>query len=129
MSGQATHESLPELVRLLADDAKELVRAEVGLAKDELGKTLRSLLIVIAGCTAATVVAVLSLCAFVSAGVLAAGGSGPLAITAGAGWGALVVLATVLVGVRMLSRSEPVTDSPSPSAASATTTTQSEVLR
>jgi hypothetical protein len=127
MSGQATDASLPDLVRLLADDAKELVRAEVGLAKDELGKTLRSLLIVIAGCTAATVVAVLALCAYVSAAVLAAGGSAALAVAAGASWGALVVLAAVAVGARMLGRSEPVS-SPAATATDNTTTTH-EVLR
>jgi hypothetical protein len=104
MSAQTA--SLPELVRTLADDARELVKAEVGLAKDELKKTARVMLVAIAGATAATVIAVLAMCAFVAAGVLALGGSDAAAITAGAAWGAVLVIAAVLVAMRFLSKGQ-----------------------
>src|SRR4051812_10069499 len=86
MSRTVENASLPELVRALADDARELVRAEVGLAKDELGKTLRVLLIVLAGATAATVIAVFSVATFLAAAVLGAGGSSVVALLTAAGW-------------------------------------------
>jgi hypothetical protein len=99
--------SLPELVRTLADDARELVKAEVGLAKDELGKNLKAGLFVIAGATAATVVAVLALCAFVAAFVLAAGGTPIAALSASAGVGAALVALALVVSLRMLAQSKP----------------------
>lgn len=128
MSTPAQNATLPELVRTLADDARELVKAEVGLAKAELSKTLRVLLIVIAGATAAVVVAVLSLCAFVAAGVLALGGSEVAALSAAAGWGALLVVVAMIGSARVLSRSQ-FAQPPVPSAEQRLSTTQSEVTR
>jgi hypothetical protein len=106
MSTTVENASLPELVRTLADDARELVRAEVGLAKDELGKTLRVLLIVIAGATAATVIAVFSLATFLAAAVLAAGGTPVAALLAAAGWEAALVIGAVIVSLQLLAKSK-----------------------
>lgn len=102
MSTPAENPSLPELVRTLADDARELVRAEVGLAKDEVNKTAKALLFVIAGATSATITMVLALCAFVAATVLSLGGSPAAALFAAAGWGTLLVLIALGVSLRLL---------------------------
>jgi hypothetical protein len=107
MSTPAENASLPELVRTLADDARELVRAEVDLAKHELGKTARPLLVVIAGATSATMVAVLALCTFVAAIVLSLGGSASAALFAAAGWGTLLVVIALAVTVRLLGKKKP----------------------
>jgi hypothetical protein len=104
MSAPAENASLPELVRTLADDARELVRAEVGLAKDEVSKTAKALLVVIAAATAATITAVLALCTFVAATVLALGGTPAAALFAAAGWGMLLVLIAIGVSVRLLAK-------------------------
>ena len=128
MSTPAENASLPDLVRTLAEDARELVKAEVGLAKDEVGKTARVLLIAVAGATAATVVAVLSLCGFVAAAVLALGGSHVAALTASAGWGALLVITAMFIATRLLAKSQfaqPAARAPEPHVSN----TQSEVLR
>ena len=106
MARSAQDASLPELVRLLADDAKELVRAEVGLAREEAIKTARAGLIAVATCSAGAVVAVLSLCTFIAAAVLAAGGSGALALTAAGAFGGLLVAITAFVIARLLARSK-----------------------
>lgn len=104
MSTAAPNASLPDLVRTLADDARELVRAEVGLAKDEAQKTAKAMLVVVAGATAATITAVLALCTFVAALVLTFGGSAAAALYAAAGWGMLLVVIAIAVSVRLLSK-------------------------
>jgi hypothetical protein len=134
MNTPAENASLPELVRTLADDARELVRAEVGLAKDEVGKTAKALLVVIAGATSATITAVLALCAFVAATVLALGGSPAAALFAAAGWATLLVLIAIGVSVRLLSKNNAakaqVAPQPEPRAPEPrVSTNQSEVLR
>ena len=105
MSTPAQSASLPELVRTLADDARELVKAEVGLAKDEVGRNLKAGLVVIAGATAATVVAVLALCVFVAAIVLALGGTPVASLLAAGGWGVLLVTIACVAALRFLSKS------------------------
>lgn len=128
MGTSVENASLPDLVRALADDARELVRAEVGLAKDELGKTLRVLLIVIAGATAATVTAVFSLAMFLAAAVLGAGGTPLAALLTAAGWGVLLVLAALAVSLHLIAKnkkSKVVSAEPEPTASGQ----QSEVLR
>lgn len=107
MSTPTTSASLPELVRTLADDARELVKAEVGFAKDELGKNLKAGLFVIAGATAATVVAVLALCTFVAAFVLAAGGTPAAALSAAAGLGTALVVLALVISLRLLAKNKP----------------------
>lgn len=106
MSTTVQNASLPDLVRVLADDARELVRAEVGLAKDEISKTARVLLIVIAGATAATVIAALSLAAFLAAAVLGAGGTPVAALLTAAGWGSALVLAAVVVALQLIAKNK-----------------------
>ncbi len=133
MSTAAPNASLPELVRTLADDARELVRAEVGLAKDEVQKTAKSLLIVVAGATAATITAVLTLCTLVAALVLTLGGSAAGALCAAAGWGLLLVVIAVAVSVRLLAKNSAAKTqaAPQPAQGAADTrlsTHQSEVL-
>ena len=131
MSGQTA--SLPELVRTLADDARELVKAEVGLAKDEVQKTARVMLVAVAGATAATVIAVLAMCAFISAGVLALGGSDAAAITAGAGFGTALVVGAILFAMRFLSKGQQAAQAapavPARDAAASLSNNQSEVMR
>jgi hypothetical protein len=134
MSTAAPHASLPDLVRTLADDARELVRAEVGLAKDEAQKTAKAMLVVVAGATAATITAVLALCTFVAALVLTFGGSAVAALCAAAGWGMLLVGIAVAVSVHLLAKNssakarEP--SQPQPvSADTRLSNPQSEVLR
>jgi hypothetical protein len=134
MRTSADNASLPELVRTLADDARELVRAEVALAKDEGLKTAKGLLVVIAAGTSVTMTAVLALCTFVAAIVLIVGGSAAAALFAAAGWGTLLVLIAVAVSVRLLgkkSAAKPQTTSQPELAAADTrlSTHQSEVLR
>jgi hypothetical protein len=130
MSSPAENASLPDLVRTLADDARELVRAEVGLAKDEVSKTAKSLLVVIAGATSATVTFVLALCTLVAAIVLSLGGSPAAALFAAAGWGMLLVLIAVGVSVRFLTKNKPSKSQPDPRASEPRlSTNQSEVLR
>jgi Putative Actinobacterial Holin-X, holin superfamily III len=104
MSTPAENASLPELVRTLADDARELVRAEVGLAKDEVSKTAKALLVVIAAATSVVITAVLALCTFVAATVLALGGSPVAALFAAGGWGMLLVLIAIGVSLRLLAK-------------------------
>ncbi|HKU40376.1 MAG TPA: phage holin family protein [Polyangiales bacterium] len=104
MGATMDNASLPDLVKLLADDARELVRAEVGLAKDEATKGLRIGLIAIAGATAATVIAVLAIGTLIAAIVLGAGGTAVAALAAAAGWGAALVIAAVLVSLRILAK-------------------------
>ena len=106
MSTTVQNTSLPDLVRVLADDARELVRAEVGLAKDELGKNLRLLLIVLAGATSATVIAALSLGVFLAAAVLGAGGTPVAALLTAAGWGTALVLAALVVALRLIAKNK-----------------------
>jgi Putative Actinobacterial Holin-X, holin superfamily III len=131
----AENASLPELVRTLADDARELVRAEVGLAKDEVSKTAKSLLVVIAGATSVATTFVLSLGAFVAATVLALGGSPAAALFAAGGWGIFLVLLAVGVRGRFLTKKNDaaktqVTPQPEPPATEPRLfTNQSEVLR
>jgi hypothetical protein len=134
MSTPAENASLPELVRTLADDARELVRAEVGLAKDEVSKSAKALLVVIAGATSVTITAVLALCTFVAAVVLALGGSAAAALFAAAGWGTLLVVIALAVSVRLLSKNKTakVEAAPQPelhAAEPGLSTNQSEVLR
>jgi hypothetical protein len=134
MSTPAENASLPELVRTLADDARELVRAEVGLAKDEVGKTAKALLVVIAAATSVTMTAVLALCTFVAATVLALGGSPAAALFAAAGWGTLLVLIALGVSVRLLAKNNAAKAHAAaqpalPESDSRLSTNQSEVLR
>jgi 3-phosphoglycerate kinase len=131
MSTPAENASLPELVRTLTDDARELVRAEVDLAKQELGKTLRPLLVVIAGATSATVVAVVALCTFVAAVVLSLGGSAAAALFAAAGWATLLVLIALAVTMRLLGKKSLAAQAQTPLRAPEAhlPTPQSEVLR
>jgi hypothetical protein len=134
MNTPAENASLSELVRTLADDARELVRAEVGLAKDEVGKTAKALLVVIAGATSATITAVIALCAFVAATVLALGGSPAAALFAAAGWATLLVVIAIGVSVRLLSKNNAAkaqaAPQPEPRASEPrVSTNQSEVLR
>lgn len=133
MSTPAENASLPELVRTLADDARELVRAEVGLAKDEVNKTAKALLVVVAGATSAIVTFVLALCTFVAAIVLSLGGSPAAALYAAAGWGTLLVLVAVASSVRFLTKNNAAkakSAQPEPSASETRlSTNQSEVLR
>jgi hypothetical protein len=105
MSTPADNASLPDLVRTLADDARELVRAEVGLAKDEVTKTGKALLLVVAGATSVTLTAVLALCTIVAAVVLSLGGTPAVALFAAAGWGLLLVVIALTVSLRFLSKS------------------------
>jgi hypothetical protein len=131
MTGSA-QDSLPELVRLLADDAKELVRAEVGLAKVELGKTLKALLIMISVCSAGAVVAVLSLCMFIAAAVRGTGGSDAAALTSAGAFAVLLVLVSVIVVSRVLARSKPMSSHPGAAVAGSdvmASTTRGEVVR
>jgi hypothetical protein len=128
MGSTAENASLPDLVRTLADDARELVRAEVGLAKDELGKTLRVLLIVIAGATAATVIAVFALATFLAAAVLGAGGTPVAALLAAASFAAALVIGAIIVSLRLIAHSKQpkaIVPEPEPTASGQ----QSEVLR
>jgi hypothetical protein len=135
MSTPAENASLPELVRALADDARELVRAEVGLAKDEVSKTGKSLLVVIAGATSATITFVFALAAFVAGAVLAFGGSPAAALFAAGGWGTFLVLLAVGVSVRFLTKKKVAAKtevSPQPGLPATEphlSTNQSEVLR
>jgi Putative Actinobacterial Holin-X, holin superfamily III len=134
MRTSADNASLPELVRTLADDARELVRAEVALAKDEGFKTAKGLLVVIAAGTSATMTAVLALCAFVAAIVLTFGGSPAAALFAAGGWGTLLVLIAIGVSMRLLGKNSAAksqaTSQPELAAADTRLSThQSEVLR
>jgi hypothetical protein len=134
MSTPAENASLPELVRTLADDARELVRAEVGLAKDEVSKTAKALLVVIAGATSVTITAVLALCTFVAAIVLTLGGSAAAALFAAAGWGTLLVVIALAVSLRFLSKNKTAKTEGEPqpdvrAAEPGLSTHQSEVLR
>lgn len=134
MSTPAENASLPELVRTLADDARELVRAEVGLAKDEASKTAKALLVVVAAATSATMTAVLALCTFVAATVLALGGTPAAALFAAAGWGTLLVLIAIGVSVRLLAKNNVAKAQAAPQPALAVAESrlsnhQSEVLR
>jgi hypothetical protein len=133
MTTAAPNASLPDLVRTLADDARELVRAEVGLAKDEAQKTAKAMLVVVAGATAATITAVLALCTLVAAIVLTLGGSAAAALYAAAGWGMLLVVIAIAVSVRLLAKKSAAKTEPTsqPELAAADTrlsTHQSEVL-
>jgi len=91
------------------------------------------MLVAIAGATAATVIAVLAMCAFISAGVLALGGSDAAAISAGAAWGALLVIVAVIVAMRFLSKGQQAAQSAAPPTVQASdahlSNNQSEVLR
>ena len=107
MTTPTTAASLPELVRTLADDARELVKAEVGLAKDELGKNLKAGLFVVAGATSATVVVVLAICTFAAAFVLAVGGTPVAALSAAAGVGAVLVALALIISLRLLAKHKP----------------------
>jgi hypothetical protein len=134
MSTPAETASLPDLVRTLADDARELVRAEVGLAKDEVSKTAKALLFVIAGATSATITVVLALCTFVAAIVLSLGGSPAAALFAAAGWGTLLVLIALGVSIRLIGKNKAAKaeDAPQPGVLASEprlSTKQSEVLR
>ena len=129
MSTTVENASLPDLVRALSDDARELVRAEVGLAKDELGKALRILLIVIAGATAATMIAVWSLATYLAAAVLAAGGSPVAALLAAASWGAALVIGAVVVSLRVIASKTKKPKVVVPEAEPTASGQQSEVLR
>lgn len=105
MSSPAENASLPELVRTLADDARELVRAEVGLAKDEVTKTGKALLVVVAGATSITTTLILALGALIAATVLSVGGSAAGALFAAGGWGILLVVIALAVSARFLAKS------------------------
>jgi hypothetical protein len=134
MSTAAPNASLPELVRTLADDARELVRAEVGLAKDEAQKTAKAMLVVVAGATAATITLVLALCTLVAALVLTLGGSTVGALCAAAGWGLLLVIIAVAISVHLLAKNSSAkareTSQPHPASADTRLSNhQSEVVR
>jgi hypothetical protein len=106
------------------------VRAEVGLAKDELGKGLRLLLIVIAGATAATMIAVFSLATFLAAAVLGAGGTPVAALLAAASLEAALVITAVIVSMRLIAKNKQKPPKVAePEAEPTVTGQQSEVLR
>lgn len=127
MSTTLENATLPELVKLLADDARELVRAEVGLAKDEAVKGARMGLIAIAGATAAAVIAIISVGVYLAAAVLAADGTPVAALLAAASWGAALVIAGVVASLRLVAKYK----QPKPAAAEepVVSAQHSEVLR